>query len=219
MFWGGNFMKVLIIDDDKLVCSSLKTIIESDKNIQVNGIGYNGYDAIKLYEELKPDILLMDIRMDNMTGLEAGEIILKKYPASKIIYLTTFNDDSYIIMALKIGAKGYLLKQNFECIIPSIKAVESGQSVFGEEIISKIPGMINKNITQNFSQFGLNEKEIKIIELVADGLSNKEIASKLYLAEGTIRNYLSIILEKLGLRDRTKLAIFYYKNLPSLYYL
>lgn len=205
-------MKVLVVDDDKLVCVSLKTILESEKDITVVGTGYNGRNAIELYESLKPDILLMDIRMETMTGLEAGEVILKSDKNAKILFLTTFSDDEYIIKALQIGAKGYIIKQNFESIVPSLRAVHMGQSVFGEDIVTKIPSLINNNNKADFSSFGITDKELDIITNVAEGLSNKEIASRLYLSEGTVRNSITIILEKLNLRDRTQLAIFYYKN-------
>lgn len=204
-------MKIIIVDDDRLVCTSLKTIIETDPEMQVLGMGHNGQDAIALFNELAPDILLMDIRMDILTGLEAGEIILDQFPSAKIIFLTTFADDEYIIDALKIGAKGYLLKQNFESIIPSLKTVYTGQSVFGEDIIVKIPSLFRSNIP-NMEKYHITDKETDIITLIADGLNNKEIAGQLFLSEGTIRNSISVILEKLQLRSRTQLAIFYYKN-------
>ena len=204
-------MNIIIIDDDKLVCHALKTILESDPEIKVLTLGHSGEDAILLYEKWKPDLLLMDIRMGNMTGIEAGELILDKYKDAKILYLTTFADNEYIIKALKIGAKGYLLKQNFESIVPAINAVLSGQSVFGNEIVSKIPSMTWEG-THKLDQYDLTEREIEVIIKVADGLSNKEISDLLFLSEGTVRNYISTILEKLELRDRTQLAIFYYKN-------
>ena len=205
-------MKVLIVDDDKLVCTSLKIILESDPDIEVVDLGYNGEMAVDLYDRLNPDILLMDIRMDTMTGLQGAEIILKKHKDAKILFLTTFLDDEYIIKALNIGSKGYLLKQNFESIVPCLKAVQMGQTVFGDEIVTKIPSLMTDNNKLKFSAFNINEKEFDIIVQVANGLNNKEIADKLYLSEGTIRNYISVILEKLNLRDRTQLAIFYYKN-------
>lgn len=205
-------MKVVVVDDDKLVCASLKTILESDDDISVVGIGHSGIDAVSLYKSFKPDIFLMDIRMEGMSGLEAGEAILKIDRNVKILFLTTFADNEYIIKSLKIGAKGYIIKQNFENIVPSLKAVYIGQCVFGEDIILKIPSFINSISKVDFSAFEINEKELQIITLIAEGLSNKEIASSLYLSEGTVRNYLSIILDKLKLRDRTQLAIFYYKN-------
>jgi len=147
-----------------------------------------------------------------MTGIEAGTAILDKNPQAKILFLTTFDDDEYIIDSLKIGAKGYLLKQNFDSILPAIKAVEQGQRVFGDEIVSKIPQMMGSTSRSKLTDYSLSEKEIEIIILVSEGLSNKEIANNSFLSEGTIRNYISVILEKLGLRDRTQLAIFYYKN-------
>lgn len=204
-------MNIVIIDDDKLVCSALKTILENDDDITVSHLGHSGEEAIELYKKNKPDLLLMDIRMAGMTGIDAGEVILEKYPEAKLLYLTTFADNEYIIKALKIGAKGYLLKQNFESIIPAIKAVNSGQSVFGDEIVSKISG-ISWNTSPSLEGYDLTEREITIITKVADGLSNKEISSLLFLSEGTVRNYISTILEKLNLRDRTQLAIFYYKH-------
>lgn len=205
-------MKIIIIDDDRLVCQALRTILESDPEIEVPAMGYSGTDALSLYELHHPDILLMDIRMGEITGIDAGREILKSDPSARILYLTTFADNEYIIQALQIGAKGYLLKQNFECILPSIKAVSMGQSVFGNEIISKIPTLMGKPADVDLSAYGLTEKEMEIIILIAEGLSNREIAARSFLSEGTVRNYISVMLEKLQLRDRTQLAIFYYRN-------
>ncbi|HEX3017461.1 MAG TPA: response regulator transcription factor [Caproicibacter sp.] len=205
-------MKVLVVDDDRLVSSSLKTILESDSGITVVGTLNSGAQAVEKYSELNPDVLLMDIRMDGMTGLDVAEILLKQYPDAKILFLTTFSDNEYIIKALKIGAKGYILKQNFESIVPSVKTVYMGQRVFGDEIVTKLPEMMGGSEKSGLGGFGLNERETELIQQVAEGLSNKEISEKLYLSEGTIRNYISTILEKLDLRDRTQLAIFYYKH-------
>ncbi len=207
-------MKIIIVDDDKLVATSLKTIISASSEIEVLAIGANANEAIELYEQHKPDIMLMDIRMGEQTGLDAGTQILKQHSNAKILYLTTFADDEYIITALKIGAKGYILKQNYESIVPALHAVSMGQSVFGEEIVSKLPNILNTpSDKKNIDKYGLLPKEVEIIELVAKGLSNKEIASGLFLSEGTVRNYMSTILEKLELRDRTQLAIFYFNKM------
>lgn len=205
-------MKIVIVDDDKLVALSLKTILEASQEVEVLALGQNGQEAIDLYYQFQPEVLLMDIRMDFMTGIEAARQILSKYPLARILFLTTFSDDEYVIQALKLGAKGYILKQNFDSILPAIQAVYSGQSVFGNEIVSKIPQFMNNEQGKDFSAYGITAKEFEMIELVAKGLSNKEIAKKLYLSEGTVRNYLSLILDKLDLRDRTQLAVFYYKN-------
>ena len=208
-------MKILLVDDDRLVCSSLKIILSSDSDINVVDIGYNGKDAIELYRKWKPDILLMDIRMEIMSGLDAGEQILKDFPQAKILYLTTFLDDDYIIQALHIGAKGYLLKQDYESIIPALKAVETGQNVYGNEIITKLPKLVSKTGISSCTvpNSSITEREQEIIHKIAEGLSNKEIAEQLFLSEGTVRNNISNILDKLNLRDRTQIAIFYYKSL------
>jgi len=205
-------MKIVIVDDDKLVSMSLKTILDANEKIEVAGVGNDGTEAVMLYDVHKPDILLMDIRMEKMTGLQAAEIIIEKYPKAKILFLTTFSDDEYIVKALKIGVKGYILKQDFEGIAPALEAVFRGQTVFGEIIVGKLPNILQNSETFDYGELNISKKEYEIIELVAEGLSNREISYKSYLSEGTIRNYLSTILEKLELRDRTQLAVFYYQH-------
>lgn len=203
---------ILIVDDDILVTTALKTILESDEALTVIGTGSDGRDAAHMYKKLRPDVLLMDIRMKDMNGLDASEQILTRYPDAKILLLTTFSDDEYIVKALKSGVKGYLLKQDYESIIPAIKAVHTGQTVFGNEIVSRIPGMLEQKEDFHYRDYEIGEKEFQIITLIAEGLNNKEIAGRLCLSEGTVRNYLSDILNKLNLRDRTQLAIFYYRH-------
>lgn len=205
-------MNLVIVDDDSLVSLSLKTILEASGAVTVLDIGKNGREAIALYDRHQPDVLLMDIRMDTMTGLEAAETILHAHPDARILFLTTFSDDEYIIRALHIGARGYILKQDFESLLPALTAVMNGQSVFGSEIVTRLPNLLSQSERFDYAAKEINEKELHIIELVADGLSNREIAEKLFLSEGTVRNYLSSILEKLELRDRTQLAVFYYQN-------
>ena len=150
--------------------------------------------------------------MQGVSGLEAAEEILKRYEDAKILLLTTFSDDEYIVKALRIGAKGYLLKQDYASILPALRAVCSGQTVFGAEIVSKIPDLIRNEDGFDYAAHGINEREKEIIRLIANGYSNKEIAAEMYLSEGTVRNYLSSILDKLHLRDRTQVAVFYYKH-------
>jgi len=205
-------MNIIIVDDDKLVSLSLKTILEAQPDINVIAMGCNGEDAITLFEQHTPDVLLMDIRMDKMNGLDAAKAIIDKHSDAKILLLTTFSDDEYIIKAIQYGAKGYILKQAFESIAPAINAVYNGQTVFGDEIMNKIPSLMKKQENVDYSSFGLTDKEFEIVKYVADGLNNKEIAAKMFFGEGTVRNYISTILEKLDLRDRTQLACFYYKN-------
>ncbi|OEG14533.1 DNA-binding response regulator [Enterococcus ureasiticus] len=206
-------MRVLIVDDDVLVTTSLKTIIEASGEISVVGIGDSAIQAVELYEELQPDILLMDIRMKESTGIEAATNILAKNEQAVILLLTTFSDDDYIMEALRIGVKGYLLKQDIEAIVPSIKAVKNGQSVFGHTIMERLPHLLQTEKITCSEEHKVNEKDLSILSLIAEGLNNKEIADQLYLSEGTIRNYISNLLEKLELRDRTQLAVFYYKNI------
>ena len=202
-------MNIVIIDDDVLVSSALKTILESKEEIRVSGMGQDGGEALRLYREHKPDVLLMDIRMKNVSGLAASREILKEYPEAKILLLTTFSDDEYIVKALKYGVKGYLLKQDYNSILPALQAVKTGQTVFGTEIIAKIPGLLQEKKTFDWVAYEISGKELEVISLVAEGLSNKEIAKRLFLSEGTVRNYISSILDKLELRDRTQLAVYY----------
>lgn len=202
-------MKIIIIDDDVLVAGALKTILEMDSEIQVCSTGQDGKDAIVLYRTFRPDVLLMDIRMQNVSGLEASRQILEEDPQARILLLTTFSDDEYIVKALTYGVKGYLLKQDYQNILPAIKAVYAGQTVFGTEIVSRIPELLQEKKTYDWKAHDISEKELQVIALVAEGLSNREIAGELFLSEGTVRNYISSILDKMELRDRTQLAVYY----------
>lgn len=199
-------MKIIIVDDDPLVVTSLKTIV-SASGIEVLAVGYDGIEAVDLYKKHRPDLILMDIRMEKLNGIEATREITEYDPEAKILLITTFQDDEYILSAINLGCKGYILKQNIEGIIPAIKAVYSGNLVFDSKIVSSFQKPTRKNFKEE-----LTEREMDILLLVAEGLNNKEIAEKLYLSEGTVRNYISSMLEKLNLRDRTQLAIYYYKK-------
>ena len=207
-----KMIEIIIADDDVLAAISIKTILEAGGEIAVTGIGKNGGEAVDLYFKCHPDIALLDIQMPEINGLDAASQILSGDPQAKILFLTTFSDNDYIIKALSIGAKGYILKQDFDSIVPALKAVMSGQSVFGRDIGSKLPDLIHGGKTFSYRDYDISEKEEEIIILVSQGLNNKEIAEKLYLGIGTVRNYLSVILDKLELRDRTQLAVFHYKN-------
>lgn len=217
-------MKILLVDDDLLVTSGIEIILKGKAadlgyDLDIVGIASHGEEAVDLYQQFHPDIVLMDIRMPVMTGIEAGKEILAKDPDARIIYLTTFLQDEYIIDALKYGAKGYLLKTDYESLIPAIEAVMKGQRVFGDEIVAKIPSYLEQDKTvkkANPLVAQLSEKERDLIYWVAQGLNNKEIAQEMHFSEGTIRNYLSEILDKLVIRDRTQLAIYYFKNIEGL---
>ena len=205
-------MNILIIDDDIFVSGALKTILEANDGIHVSAVGSDGTDALPLYRQHRPDVLLMDIRMKNLSGLDASAAVLAEFPDAKILLLTTFSDDEYIVKALKLGAKGYLLKQDYTSLLPALRAVCSGQTVFGSEIVSRLPELLQSGPAFRYEDHDISPREQELIRLIAEGLSNKEIASRLCLSEGTVRNYLSTILTKLNLRDRTQVAVFYYKH-------
>ena len=202
-------MKLILIDDDCLVVSALKIILEAQPDFEVAATAADGADALTLYREHTPDVLLMDIRMKKTDGLKAAAEVLGEFPDARILLLTTFSDDEYIVKALKLGARGYLLKQDYQNIAPAIRAVYSGQTVFGTEIMSRIPTLLQTPPAFDWAAHDISERELEVIRLTAEGLSNREIAGRLYLSEGTVRNYLSSILDKLGLRDRTQVAVFY----------
>lgn len=207
--------KILLIDDDELITMSLEMIINAEEGFSVIGKGNSGREGVQLFDELNPDLLLMDIRMADMNGLEAAEEILAKHKDAVILFLTTFSDDEYIVKALKLGVRGYLLKQDYKSLPAALHAAMDGQSVFGGAIVDKLPALMStaeEDKGFDYESKDISEKEYEVIQLVAEGFSNKEIAQKLFLSEGTVRNYLSTILEKLELRDRTQLAIFYLKN-------
>lgn len=208
-------MKILVIDDDKMICIALKTIIESEDDMKVVASGYSYEDAVSLFEKHSPDICLFDIQIGKKNGIDAMKYIKNKNPNAKIIFLTTFLDENYIKDAINLGSQGYILKDDFESICPAIRAVNAGQVVFGSKVIENI-GHIkdmtanNSKNTSNSRNFdSLSSRELQILELISQGLNNKEISDKIFLSEGTIRNYISSMLEKLNLRDRTQLAIFY----------
>ena len=231
-------IRLVIVDDDPFITLALKTILQGEEGFSVCATGSCGREAVELHRAFQPDVLLSDIRMpyekaetagpgapEHAGGLEAAEEILGQDPEACILLLTTFLDDAYIIRALRMGVSGYLLKQDYANLAAAIRAAAAGQSVFGQEITAKMPLLISKEAetekTAESSQtlsakaalsLGLTEREYELCGLVAEGLSNKEIAERLYLSEGTVRNYLTNILEKLQLRDRTQLAVFFLRG-------
>ena len=203
-------MKLILIDDDFLVVSALKMILEAQPDFEVAATASDGADALPLFREHRPDVLLMDIRMQGTDGLKAAENVLGEFPDARILLLTTFSDDEYIIKALKLGAAGYLLKQDYQNIVPATRPAPSGPSVLPARVAPRLPGPVNREKpSYDYTAHGISERELDVIRLIAEGLSNKEIAARLYLSEGTVRNYLSMILDKLDLRDRTQVAVFY----------
>lgn len=206
-------VRVCIVDDDPFVTVSLATILAAEPDIVVAGEAHDGEEAQRLYERERPDVLLMDIQMPGMGGLDAAERILAACPEARIVFLTTFSDDEYIVRALRLGAKGYLIKQEVATIAPALRSVAAGQSVLGGEVLGRVDALMRgSGATAPASPAldALTERERAIVELVAEGLDNKEISARLYLSEGTVRNHISAVLQKLALKNRTQLAIAYY---------
>lgn len=208
-------IKVLIADDQELIRQSLQIVLEIEKDIEVSGVAGNGLEVIRSVRKKRPDVILMDIRMPEMDGVVCTQIIKENYPDIKVIILTTFDDDEYVFNALKYGASGYLLKGiSTKELTGAIRKVHMGSAMINGDIASKVVKLFSKmaqsNITIQVDEdqtADLKQAEWQIIALVGRGMSNKEIAGKLSLSEGTVRNSLSSILKKLDLRDRTQLAI------------
>jgi Response regulator containing a CheY-like receiver domain and an HTH DNA-binding domain len=210
-----NMIKVLIADDQELICQSLQIVLETKTNIEVTGTASDGNEVIRSIREIVPDVILMDIRMPRMDGIQCTKIIKENYPKIKIIILTTFDDDEYVYNALKYGASGYLLKGvSMDELVNAIQTVNSGGAMINPDITTKVVSIFSRITQADFNILvekkkvdTLTKAEWRIIEQVERGFSNREIADKLAFTEGTVRNYLSMILNKLDLRDRTQLAI------------
>lgn len=206
-------IKVLIADDDMLIRESLKIILGLDEEFEVVGCAENGLEALQkcIVEDI--DIALLDVRMPVMNGVEASKEIAMK-TTTKTLILTTFDEDEYIFEAFKNGARGYLLKNNSpEKIKDAIKTVLGGNTVMQDVILDKFTqGIRNPNVNKTPKVDSFTEREIDIIKAIAEGLSNKEISSKLYISEGTVKNYITSILNKTDLKHRTQIAIYYLKG-------
>ena len=204
-------IKVIIADDSDFVRDGMKIILEVDDDFEVIGCAANGRDAIDLAKKEKPDVFLMDIQMPQMDGIEATKYIAE-HDLGKVLILTTFDDDDLVRQALKSGAKGYLIKNHTpEHLKQMIRSVFNGTGVMEGSILESLT---NRELSacgpQNgFDASGYTDRELDIIKAVAEGLSNKEIASKLFISEGTVKNYITNILSKEGLSHRTALAVYY----------
>ncbi|WEK55791.1 MAG: response regulator transcription factor [Candidatus Cohnella colombiensis] len=202
-------MRVLLVDDDALIRDGLTILIGMEEDFEIVGTASNGQEAFERCGQLMPDLVLMDIRMPIMDGVLGTQLIKQHFNSIKVVILTTFKDDEYIKEALKCGAEGYILKnQSSDSIIESLRAVGKGNTVFEREVASTLSAMLKDEKRMPLAT-NLSTRELEIMKLVADGLSNKEIAEQIFLSEGTTRNYVTGLLEKLGLRDRTQLAIYY----------
>ncbi|HBE80751.1 MAG TPA: DNA-binding response regulator [Firmicutes bacterium] len=209
-------IRVMIAEDQELIRQSLEIMLSNKPDLQIVGTAANGLEAVELAQKLQPNVILMDIRMPDLDGVQCIEIIKGRFPQIKIIVLTTFDDDEYVFNALKNGASGYLLKGiSLTELIDAIKTVVKGGALINPNIATKVCRFFSQmaqadyriKVDENVIH-DLNQNELKIIRMIGIGLSNKEMTDKLKLSEGTIRNYISDILSKLGLRDRTQIAIF-----------
>jgi DNA-binding NarL/FixJ family response regulator len=206
-------IRLLLVDDQRLMRDGLRTILELEDDLQVVGEAENGESSLELYGELNPDVVLMDIRMPGIDGVEATRRMIERWPEARVIILTTFDDDEYIFEGLRAGAQGYLLKDvsGIE-LAEAIRKVTAGGALIEPSVARKVIAefarlepaarSINVGLPEP-----LSEREIEVLKLLAQGLSNKEIAEQLYLAEGTVKNYVSNVLSKLGVTDRTQAAL------------
>jgi DNA-binding NarL/FixJ family response regulator len=208
-----NLIRVLLVDDQRLMRDGLRTLIELETDLDVAGEAEDGLQAITAYRNMGPDIVLMDVRMPNLNGVEATRRIKADWPEANILILTTFDDDEYIFEGLRAGASGYLLKDvSGKELAAAIRTVANGGTLIAPSVARKVVSEFArlKPASETSSESlpdPLSEREIEILQEVSKGYSNKEIADKLYLAEGTVKNYVTSILQKIGARDRTQAAI------------
>ena len=207
--------KIIIVDDEALIRDGLKLMLSLFEDIEVVATATNGKKAFEKCQTHEVDVVLMDIRMPDYDGVMGTRLIKEAYPQVKVLILTTFTDQAFIRDALSYGASGYLLKDSsHDVIYESIKSTLTGNVIFHPEVANqllktKVP---SKHEVNFYEQYHLTDKELSIIRKISEGLSNKEIAAKLFLSEGTIKNHITNILFKLELRDRTQIAIFAFKN-------
>ena len=217
-------IKVLIADDIQILRQGLAAILVRDPEIQVAGLAANGREALELCEKHQPDVVLMDMRMPEYDGSWGIRQIKQQFPQIRVLVLTTFDDDETVEAALSSGADGYILKEmEDEKVIQSVKAVCAGMGIFGGSVFEGMRRQMNRTSSPDREacrEIGtdpdlssrITDRERDIMRCVARGMDNKEIAAQLFLAEGTVRNNISRLLEKLGLKDRTQLAVFTVKN-------
>lgn len=211
-------MRVVIADDDAVVVESLRIVLDAQPDIEVAGCGTDGADAVRLAADAAPDIVLLDIQMPGMDGLAAAEKILDSPEPPRVVFLTTFSDDEYIVRALALGAAGYLIKQDVAGVAPALRAVMAGRSVLEGEVLERAvalgagaPVAEKPDLTTVFPQ--LTDREREVVALIAEGLDNREVAAAAYMGEGTVRNHISSILAKLHLKNRTQIAVAYWRAL------
>ena len=204
-------INIVIADDVQILRAGLRAVLQQDGNVNVVGEAGNGREAYEMCVRLRPDVVLMDMRMPDFDGGYGTREIKEKLPGVKVLVLTTFDDKETVNKAMAAGADGYILKEmDNEQIINSIKAVAGGVNVFCDNVFRSIRR--ESAVPQDARSLDLTDRERDFLRLICEGCDNKEIASRLYLAEGTVRNGISRLLEKLKLKDRTQLAVFAIKN-------
>lgn len=213
-------IRLAIADDDELIRESLNIILSKDEDIEIVGLAKTGRELLNLLVNERVDVALVDVRMPELNGVEATLEITKRVD-TKVLILSTFDEEEYINLAFKNGAKGYLLKNtNPRKIIEAIKMVHSGSGVIQEEVLEKIKNTLNFGKDESKIDKSLfTERELEIMEAIAEGLSNKEISKKLFISEGTVKNYITTIFQKTNLSHRTQIAIYYLKGGIKSWYL
>jgi DNA-binding NarL/FixJ family response regulator len=203
-------MKIIICDDQAVVRDGLEMLLTLEKDIQVIGTAQDGAEAVELVSKNQPDLVLMDLKMPGVNGIEATRQIRAKFPEVKILVLTTYDDDEWVFDAIRAGASGYLLKDTpREKVVEAIRGTLEGKSFVDPAVAGKLMGQVARGQTQPSSLLTdkLTERETDVLRLLAKGLNNTEIAGQLHLSEGTVRNHISAILDKLGVSDRTQAAV------------
>ena len=202
-------VRVLIADDQTLFRVGLARLLEEDERVKIVGQAGDGAEAVKLAGSLKPDVVLMDLKMPNLDGIEATRQIAAAYPGVKVLLLTTFEADNHVIQALKAGASGYILKDSRpDSIVSSLLAVMAGERVMASAVANRVLEMLTGTTTPKEFYDGLTGREIEILKLLAGGMANKQIAYKLKISEKTVRNHVSNMYEKLNIYDRSQAVLY-----------
>ena len=203
-------IRVLICDDQEIVCEGLQRILDTDGEINVVGTVHNGLEALEMVERLQPDLVLMDLKMSVMNGVVATRKIRERYPEIRVLVLTTYDDDEWLFDAIRSGAAGYLLKDRpREELINAIKGTMAGKAYIDPSVAGKVLSNVAQNMPRQQPpvEISLSEREQEVLQLMTQGLSNADIAGRLFLSEGTVRNYTSAIFSKLNVSDRTQAVI------------
>lgn len=200
-------MKVLVVDDQRLIRDGIASLLDIQDGIEVVGTAVDGRDAIEKTLALQPDVVLMDVRMPEMDGVEAVAVLRQKAPDTRVVMLTTFDDEEYVVQALRAGAAGYLLKDlpSHE-LAAAVKLAHAGVAQFDPAAVARLTNALARPAVPE--DLDLTSREIEVLRLVAAGATNREIAGRLYLSVGTVKNHVSRILNRLNLRDRTQAAIY-----------